>query len=148
MYILELKNLHYIPLQNFFLTHIEALLVCLNLLNVRTLNVKNLSICKNLPSYSFIPDELIGVEVDEFLETPVSDGTIEENFEEAFGLPSLVPEALGDITSTSEVDDFNDVAQHRIVDVVGDDTYGRKVIIVSACRLPSNKILDHNRLLR
>lgn len=105
-------------------------------------------LCKNLSSYSFIPDELIGVEVDEFLETPVSDGTIEENFEEAFGLPSLVPEALGDITSTSEVDDFNDVAQHRIVDVVGDDTYGRKVIIVSACRLPSNKILDHNRLLR
>ena len=90
---------------------------------------------------------MIGVEPDEFLETPVSDGTIEENFEEAFGLPSLIPEALGDM-SKEVVDDFLDVAQHNIVDVVGDDTYGRKVIVVSACRLPSNKVLDHNRLLR
>ncbi len=81
------------------------------------------------------------------METPVSDGTIEENFEEAFGLPSLIPEALGDL-SKEVVDDFLDVAQHSIVDVVGDDTYGRKVIVVSACRLPSNKVLDHNRLLR
>jgi hypothetical protein len=31
-------------------------------------------------------------------------------------------------SSKELVDDFIDVAQHRIVDVVGDDTYGRKVI--------------------
>ena len=91
---------------------------------------------------------LIGAEMmdDECLETPVSDGTIEENFEEAFGLPSLLPDALQDPVKV--VDDFSDVAQHKIVDVVGDDTYGRKVIVVSACRLPSNKVLDPNRLLR
>ncbi|XP_046444749.1 rho GTPase-activating protein 1-like isoform X2 [Daphnia pulex] len=95
----------------------------------------------------------IGIESDEFLETPVSDGTIEENFEEAFGLPSLIPEYPSlipeqrDSLKELDVDDFIDVAQHRIVDVVGDDTYGRKVIVVSACRLPSNKVLDHNRLL-
>lgn len=94
-------------------------------------------------------DELIGIEADDFLETPVSDGTIEENFEEAFGLPSLIPEALLDDPSTKTVvDDFSDVAQYGIVDVVGDDTYGRKVIVVSACRLPSNKVLDQNRFLR
>lgn len=91
---------------------------------------------------------MVGVEVDEFLETPVSDGTIEENFEEAFGLPSLIPEEALGVASSTEVEDFSDVAQHRIVDCIGDDTYGRKVIVVSACRLPSNKVLDHNRLLR
>jgi len=86
---------------------------------------------------------------DSFLETPVSDGTIEENFEEAFGLPSLLPEAVGGSSHVSSiVDDFADVAKYGIVDVVGDDTYGRKVIVVSACRLPSNKVLDPNRLLR
>ncbi|KAI9564247.1 hypothetical protein GHT06_007985 [Daphnia sinensis] len=96
--------------------------------------------------------DVIGIEAEEFLETPVSDGTIEENFEEAFGLPSLIPEypslipVLGEL-SKEVVDDFIDVSQHGIVDVVGDDTYGRKVIVVSACRLPSNKVLDHNRLL-
>lgn len=94
-------------------------------------------------------DDLDGGEVDDsFLETPVSDGTIEENFEEAFGLPSLLPEAVGGSSHVSSiVDDFADVAKYGIVDVVGDDTYGRKVIVVSACRLPSNKVLDPNRLL-
>lgn len=64
----------------------------------------------------------------------MSDGTIEENFEEAFGLPSLIPEYPSlipeqrDSLKELDVDDFIDVAQHRIVDVVGDDTYGRKVI--------------------
>ncbi|KAI1301873.1 Rho GTPase-activating protein 1 [Halotydeus destructor] len=45
-------------------------------------------------------------------------------------------------------DDFADVAQYEIVEVVGDDSYGRKVITIYACRLPSNKILNHNRFLR
>lgn len=85
----------------------------------------------------------------DFLETPVSDGTIEENFEEAFGLPSLLPEAAEvESRRAQQVDDFADVAKYGIVDVVGDDRGGRKVIVVSACRLPSNKVLDHDRLLR
>ena len=94
--------------------------------------------------------DLGGEDVDEFFETPVSDGTIEENFEEAFGLPSLLPEAVAYQESrlARQVDDFADVAKYGIVDVVGDDRGGRKVIVVSACRLPSNKVLDHNRLLR
>lgn len=84
--------------------------------------------------------------MDDFLETPMSDGTIEENFEEVLGSPSLLADAT-DISSPS-LDDFADVAKYGIVDVVGDDTYGRKVIVVSACQLPSNKELDPNRLLR
>ncbi len=48
-------------------------------------------------------------------------------------MPSLIPEYPSLIpverdASKDLVDDFIDVAQHRIVDVVGDDTYGRKVI--------------------
>jgi len=84
------------------------------------------------------------LESDEFLETPVSDGTIEENFEEAFGLPSLIPEYPSlipeqrDASKELDVDDFIDVAQHRIVDVVGDDTYGRKVIGMLLLYYPNN----------
>jgi Rho GTPase-activating protein 1 len=107
-----------------------------------------------------------------YAETPVSDGTIEENFEEELGAlhsiaftadGTLVPRsALSKQTPLSpvvdnanstkctavEAEDFSDIARHGIVEVVGDDTYGRKVIVVSACKLPPKKELDHNRLLR
>ena len=45
-------------------------------------------------------------------------------------------------------DDFADIARHGIVEVVGDDAAGRKIIVVSACRLPCNKGFDHQRFLR
>ena len=79
------------------------------------------------------------------------DGTIEENFEEALGPLSLGLELGDDLERKARLStaaDFRDVAQHGIVDVVGDDSYGRKVIVVSACRLPSNKELNHAKLLR
>ncbi|XP_043189356.1 rho GTPase-activating protein 1-like [Amphibalanus amphitrite] len=78
------------------------------------------------------------------------DGTIEENFEEALGPLSLGLELGDDLERKARLStaaDFRDVAQHGIVDVVGDDSYGRKVIVVSACRLPSNKELNHAKLL-
>ena len=120
--------------------------------NNQKLEVSQLDIiilpCKTLMElYKFLADFMEG-ELDDFLETPVSDGTIEENFEEAFGLPSLLPEAAAVYQAATSIDEFADVAQYGIVDVVGDDAYGRKVIVVSACRLPSNKVLDHNRFLR
>ena len=43
---------------------------------------------------------------------------------------------------------FDDIAKFGIFEVAGDDKFGRKVIIFSACKLPSNKILDANKLLR
>ena len=91
--------------------------------------------------------ELGDEEIEDTFESPVSDGTIEENFEEALGAVSLLPEAA-DTSEQLMVENFSDIAQYGIVDVIGDDIYGRKVIVVSACRLPSNKVLDHNRLLR
>jgi len=96
--------------------------------------------------------ELVGVDdFDDFvLESPITDGTIEENFEEAFGSASLIPEAVIEHREAISIfdEDFSDVAKFGIVDVVGDDIYGRKVIVVSACRLPGNEILDQNRFLR
>jgi hypothetical protein len=88
----------------------------------------------------------------DYLESPVSDGTIEENFEEelvnapviATGEDSLSYPFVDDETEQ----DFSEVAKYGIVEVAGDDTYGRKVIVVSACKLPGNKELDHSQLLR
>ncbi|GFG30309.1 hypothetical protein Cfor_02125 [Coptotermes formosanus] len=88
----------------------------------------------------------------DYLESPVSDGTIEENFEEelvnapviATGVDSLSYPFVDDEME----EDFSEVAKYGIVEVAGDDTYGRKVIVVSACKLPGNKELDHSLLLR
>ncbi|XP_067012514.1 rho GTPase-activating protein 1 isoform X2 [Anabrus simplex] len=99
-------------------------------------------------------EEKIDVSGLDYLESPVSDGTIEENFEEelvnapviAAGVDSLSYHFVDD--NEEDEEDFQDVAKYGIVDVVGDDTYGRKVIVVSACKLPSNRELDHARLLR
>ncbi|XP_076444974.1 rho GTPase-activating protein 8-like isoform X3 [Babylonia areolata] len=65
------------------------------------------------------------------------DGLIDEDFEAELGTP---PEE----DAQSE---FSDVERYGIVEVAGDDLYGRKVIVVSACKLPSNKSFDHQRLL-
>lgn len=40
------------------------------------------------------------------------------------------------------------IAKHNIVDVVGDDRAGRPMVVVYACRLPSNKTFDHQKFLR
>ncbi|XP_059141851.1 rho GTPase-activating protein 8-like isoform X4 [Physella acuta] len=66
------------------------------------------------------------------------DGLIDEDFEKELGTPS-------DEESNSE---FNDVEKFGILEVAGDDLYGRKVIVISACKLPSNKALDHGRFLQ
>lgn len=47
-----------------------------------------------------------------------------------------------------EEEDFSDLAEHEIIEMVGDDSFGRKVITIYACRLPPSDNLDHNRLLR
>jgi len=52
---------------------------------------------------------------------------------------------VGEETST---DKFSEIAQYNIVDVKGDDSIGRKVIVLYACRLPPIKDIDHGRFLR
>ncbi|CAM5121533.1 unnamed protein product [Eretmochelys imbricata] len=45
-------------------------------------------------------------------------------------------------------DPYYDIARHQIVEVAGDDNYGRKVILFSACRMPPCHQLDHVKLLQ
>uniref|UniRef100_A0A7M4FZU5 Rho GTPase activating protein 1 n=1 Tax=Crocodylus porosus TaxID=8502 RepID=A0A7M4FZU5_CROPO len=51
------------------------------------------------------------------------------------------------ITHLKWDDPYYDIARHHIVEVAGDDNFGRKVIVVSACRMPPSHQLDHTKLL-
>uniref|UniRef100_A0A2K5LN94 Rho GTPase activating protein 8 n=1 Tax=Cercocebus atys TaxID=9531 RepID=A0A2K5LN94_CERAT len=42
---------------------------------------------------------------------------------------------------------FYDVARHGILQVAGDDRFGRRVVTFSCCRMPPSHELDHQRLL-
>jgi len=65
------------------------------------------------------------------------------------GPESLMPISKTDDELEEEEDhDFSEIERYGIVEVAGDDPFGRKVIIVSACKLPSNKEIDHQLLLR
>jgi hypothetical protein len=92
----------------------------------------------------------------DYIESPMSDGTIEEDFEKALAREIAADRRLsndhcsgaGNLTlegTSIEDDDYSDIARHGIVEVVGDDVAGRKIIVIAACRLPSNKTFDYNR---
>ncbi|XP_031771452.1 rho GTPase-activating protein 1 isoform X3 [Apis florea] len=82
----------------------------------------------------------------DYLESPVSDGTIEENFEEAL-VDAPVIESDGELV---DEEDYLDISRYGIVEVVGDDNAGRKVIVVSACKLPpvGKETFNYAKLLR
>ncbi|KAG7174883.1 Rho GTPase-activating protein 1-like [Homarus americanus] len=84
----------------------------------------------------------------DYLESPVSDGTIEENFEAELGSALGEEDEQALHHTFTDDNDFTDIARHGIVDIVGDDTYGRKVIVVSACKMPSNKVFNHEKFLK
>ena len=98
-------------------------------------------------------DRRIADTPNEFIESPMSDGTIEEDFEKALakevqGSDRRPSEASGNLTleGTSMSDeDFSDIARYGFVEVVGDDVKGCKIIVFSACRLPPNKNFDYAR---
>ncbi|KAK2146628.1 hypothetical protein LSH36_594g03053 [Paralvinella palmiformis] len=71
------------------------------------------------------------------------DGFIEEDFEEELGSPLQDDEDDDDPNI-----EFRDIAKFGIIEVAGDDIFGRKVIVFSACRLPPHRDLDHNRFLQ
>ncbi|XP_075534031.1 rho GTPase activating protein at 68F isoform X3 [Dermacentor variabilis] len=73
----------------------------------------------------------------------------DNNYEAVLGLdleppPELFPPDEG----RRQLEDFNDIECHGIVDIAGDDAYGRNVIVISACRLPPHKELNHPKFLR
>uniref|UniRef100_A0A8C6TQE7 Rho GTPase activating protein 8 n=1 Tax=Neogobius melanostomus TaxID=47308 RepID=A0A8C6TQE7_9GOBI len=51
-------------------------------------------------------------------------------------------------SSTDLSHPFYDIARHGIIQVSGDDKYGRKLIVFSSCCLPPSHQLDHLRLLQ
>lgn len=55
---------------------------------------------------------------------------------------------LDELYDYDEDDDFSDIAQHNCVEVAGDDLFGRKIITIYACRLPSETKIHHLRLLK
>ncbi|XP_069573317.1 rho GTPase-activating protein 1 [Brachyistius frenatus] len=42
---------------------------------------------------------------------------------------------------------FYDIARHQIIEVAGDDNFGRKVIVFNACRMPPQHQLDHHSFI-
>ncbi|CAH1098727.1 unnamed protein product [Psylliodes chrysocephalus] len=85
--------------------------------------------------------------------SPISDFT-DDNFEEE--LAEACEENLDSLmfcsTSYPEVGDtapekFSEISRYGIVDVKGDDSDGRKIIVVYACKLPQIKEIDHTLLL-
>lgn len=42
---------------------------------------------------------------------------------------------------------FEEIANYGVIEVVGDDTAGRKTIVVYACRLPAKEVLNLQILL-
>lgn len=50
----------------------------------------------------------------------------------------------------ADEEDYLDISRHGIVEVVGDDSAGRKIIVVSACKLPpiGKETFNHAKLLR
>lgn len=78
--------------------------------------------------------------------SPVSDFT-DENFDELLNGPASFSSLV--IDTYPEVDgvDFNEIARYGIVDVKGDDSDGRKVIVVYACKLPPTDKINHNKFL-
>ncbi|CAN8022947.1 unnamed protein product [Ixodes persulcatus] len=106
--------------------------------------------CDFEPALEFDDTELIQSSLgkgssSDYLDSPssLSDSIMDENYEAQLGLDSLEPEF-----ATEAREDFDDIHRYGIVEIAGDDAYGRNVIVISACRLPSNKELDHAKFLR
>ena len=89
-----------------------------------------------------------------FLGSPLTDGTIEEDFQAALsrdmakdsaGSSGLAADGRpkGGVfydDDESEEENFSDIASRGIIEVVGDDKAGNKVIVISACRFPCNQV--------
>lgn len=117
-----------------------------------------------ITDFDYLVDERQTTGVTDYLHSPMSDGTIEEDFEEALAREIEANSMLDDIHSPSkffcgsfqtspclfillnfldylklqgtqfDTEDFSDIARYGIVEVVGDDVAGRKIIVISACK--------------
>ncbi|CAD5117130.1 DgyrCDS5938 [Dimorphilus gyrociliatus] len=67
------------------------------------------------------------------------DGLIDEDFEQELGSPDHI--------ENEEDGEFKDISKYGIVQLAGDDNFGRKIVVISACKLPPRSVLDHAKLL-
>ncbi|XP_055333348.1 rho GTPase-activating protein 8-like [Paramacrobiotus metropolitanus] len=114
----------------------------------KSFNVNGMELEFEEPQLQFDDDELQLQEavLDEYAdfhelddsEPSVSAVQFDEDFEEELGAP---------VADFSVLTKFGDIPKLGIVDVSGDDKFGRKIISISACKLPSNKSYDHHLLL-
>ncbi|XP_067849766.1 rho GTPase-activating protein 1 isoform X1 [Heptranchias perlo] len=58
------------------------------------------------------------------------------------------PEIVDPPSNLKWDDPYYDIARCQIVEVAGDDNFGRKVIVFNACRMPPSHQLDHTKLLQ
>ncbi|XP_030027804.1 rho GTPase-activating protein 1 isoform X2 [Manduca sexta] len=97
------------------------------------------------PGLAPLPPELLDIP-DDLLDRSTSDGTIEENFEEELARGPVGP-YTEIVASSVDEETFEELNRTGLVEVVGDDSMGRRIIVVSACRLPASKDLPPDRLL-
>lgn len=71
-------------------------------------------------------------------------------FEALCGCPAnpVTPASVQIADSSLADNSFHELNGTGVVEVVGDDEVGRRVIVVSACRLPANKDVHPDKLLR
>lgn len=87
------------------------------------------------------------------INSPIPDFT-DDNFEEELADPSEENlDSLMYSPSYPEVDDsptskFSEIDKYKIVDVKGDDSAGRKIIVVYAHRLPPIADINHSLFLK
>lgn len=55
---------------------------------------------------------------------------------------------LNDGLGIADGDTFADLHGKGLIEVVGDDAVGRRIIVVSACRLPSSQEVPQDKLLK
>ncbi|XP_041833867.1 rho GTPase-activating protein 8-like [Melanotaenia boesemani] len=71
----------------------------------------------------------------------------EEDEEQQRSVPDAPSVPLSSTFSPDPSHPYYDVARHGIIQVSGDDNYGRKLIVFSSCCLPPSHQLNHHRLL-
>ncbi|CAK9300075.1 unnamed protein product [Gordionus sp. m RMFG-2023] len=68
----------------------------------------------------------------------------DENYEDQIKITPIMD--MG--ADSKAIDNFSDMVKYNIINVTGDDKYGRKIIIISACNLPTRDKMDYNRFLK
>ena len=70
----------------------------------------------------------------------------EDNFNEMLSEPECSNNSSSPTVNDDDIN-FNEIARYGIIDIIGDDSDGRKVIVVYACKLPPTDMINHDKFL-